>query len=348
MYFLLLFFQRYLPGNMFRSYWLAITCVLLFLQAGAQKKYVFEQPKMGSPFTITIYTTDSVKAATVADKAFLMADTLNNILSDYIDSSEINRLSASSGKNNYVQVSAPLFDIIEKAQEAAVLSSGAFDITIGPVVKLWRRARKTKSFPDKDALQSALQKVSYKYVHLDTLKHAVYLEKPGMQLDIGGLGKGFVAQAALDLIKQNGFTSAMVNAGGNMVMSNAAGGQKGWVIGINRPEEKDDILPQMLSLQNMAVSTSGDIYQYVELNGKKYSHIADPKTGIGVTHQRNVTVIAADGTTADWLSTACSILSVKQSMHLIKKFNGAALLITENKNGKIKKKSSVLFKTYYF
>ena len=104
----------------------------------------------------------------------------------------------------------------------------------------------------------------------------------------------------------------------------------------------------MLSLQNMAVATSGDIYQYVELNGKKYSHIVDPKTGIGLTHQRNVTAIAADGTTADWLSTACSVLSVKQSMHLIKKIKGAALLITEKKNGKIKKKSSVLFKTYYF
>ena len=98
----------------------------------------------------------------------------------------------------------------------------------------------------------------------------------------------------------------------------------------------------------MAVATSGDIYQYVELNGKKYSHIVDPKTGIGLTHQRNVTAIAKDGTTADWLSTACSVLSIKQSMRLIKKIKGAALLITENKNGKIKKKSSVLFKTYYF
>jgi len=247
-----------------------------------------------------------------------------------------------------VPVSQPLFHIIQQAQEAAALSNGAYDISIGPVVKLWRRARKSKTFPNKDSLQSALQKVSYRYIHLDTLKHAVYLEKKGMLLDVGGLGKGFVAHAALDLIKQNGFNSAMVNAGGKIVMADAPGNQKGWLIGINQPEEKNDILPQMLALQNMAVSTSGDIYQYVELNGKKYSHIVDPKTGIGVTHQRNVTVIAPDGTTADWLSTACSVLSVKQSMRLIKKFKGAAILITENKNGKIKKKSSVLFKTYYF
>ena len=142
-----------------------------------------------------------------------------------------------------------------------------------------------------------------------------------MQLDVGGLGKGFVAQAALDLIKQNGFNSAMVNAGGKIVTADAPGNQQGWLIGINQPEDKENILPQMLSLQNMAVATSGDIYQYVELNGKKYSHIVNPKTGIGLTHQRNVTAIAQDGTTADWLSTACSVLSIKQSMRLIKKIN---------------------------
>lgn len=333
---------------MLRSYCIIIIYVFFSVRLNAQQKFIFEQPKMGSPFTITIFTNDSVKAAAVVAKAFLLADTLNNILSDYIDSSEINCLSNTAGKNNYVPVSQPLFHIIQQAQEAAGLSKGAYDITIGPVVKLWRQARKSKTFPNKDSLQSALQKVGYRYIHLDTAKHAVYLEKKGMLLDVGGLGKGFVAHAALDLIKQNGFNSAMVNAGGKIVMADAPGNQKGWLIGINQPEEKNDILPQMLALQNMAVSTSGDIYQYVELNGKKYSHIVDPKTGIGVTHQRNVTVIAPDGTTADWLSTACSVLSVKQSMRLIKKFKGAAILITENKNGKIKKKSSVLFKTYYF
>src|SRR6478735_9503518 len=318
------------------------------LWINAQTKYVFEQAKMGSPFTIIIYTTDSAKAALIAAKGFRLADSLNNILSDYIDSSEINRLSASSGKNRYVPVSAPLFDVIKQAQAAAELSNGAYDITIGPVVTLWRKARKAKTFPDKDSLHAALQKTGYTYVHLDTLHQSVCLEKAGMQLDVGGLGKGFVAQAALNLVQENGFNSAMVNAGGKIVTTNAPGDQKGWLIGINQPEDKENILPKMLALQNMAVSTSGDIYQYVALNGKKYSHIVNPKAGIGLTNQKNVTAIAKDGTTADWLSTACSVLSIKQSMRLIKKIQGAALLITEKKNGKIKTKSSGLFKTYYF
>ena len=333
---------------MSKNYALLFPVLFFPIHLIAQSKYVFEEPKMGSPFTITIYTNDSLHAAAIAEKAFQLADSLNNILSDYVDSSEINRLSVSSGKGIYVRVSPPLFDIIQRAQSAAALSDGAYDITVGPIVKLWRKARKTKIFPDKDSLKTALQRTGYGYVHLDTLQQSVYLEKRGMQLDVGGLGKGFVAQAALDLVKENGFSSAMVNAGGKIVTANAPGDQKGWLIGINQPEEKNNILPQLLSLQNIAVSTSGDIYQYVEFNGKKYSHIVNPKTGIGLTSQRNVTAIAPDGTTADWLSTACSILSPRKSMRLVKKIKGAALLITEKKNGHIKKKTSALFKSYYF
>ncbi len=321
---------------------------LFSIHSFAQQKFIFEQPKMGSPFTITLYTIDSVKAATIAAQAFQLADSLNNILSDYIDSSEINRLSATSGTGQYLPVSIPLFNIIQRAQQAAILSNGAFDITIGTIIKLWRKARKTKTFPDKDSLRTALQKTGYRYLHLDTIHHTIRLEKRGMQLDVGGLGKGFVAQAALNLLTQNGFTSAMVNAGGNIVVSNSPGTQRGWLIAINSPEEKEVVLPRLLSLQNMAVSTSGDIYQNVEIDGKKYSHIVNPKTGIGLTHSKNVTAIAGDGTTADWLSTACSVLSTAKALRLVKKIPGVALLITERKKGTVEKKSSALFQIYYF
>ncbi len=314
----------------------------------AQQKYVFEQPKMGSPFTITIYTTDSIAATLAAGQAFQVADSLNLLLSDYVDSSEINRLSATSGSGKYVKVSLPLFNILQRALDAAIISDGAYDITIGPVVKLWRRARKDQRLPSPDSIRQALQKVGYHYVHLDIMTHSVWLEKKGMQLDIGGLGKGYVAQAALDFLKTKGLDTAMVNAGGKIVTGTAPAGQQGWRIGINEPDEKTEILPRMLSLHHMAVATSGDIYQYVEIDGKKYSHIVDPNTGIGLLNSKNVTAIARDGTTADWLSTACSVLTVHQSMRLIKKIKGAALLITEKKNGKVEKKSSRLFKKYYF
>lgn len=323
------------------------TTALLFTQVlFGQQKFVFEKPAMGSPFTISIFADDSVKAALAAASAFHCADSLNAIFSDYIDSSELNRLNATSGQNRYVPVSAALFDILKYSLDAARLSGGSYDISMGPVVKLWRKARKEKVLPNRDSLKIALNKVGYKYIHLNPDQQSVWLEKKGMLLDLGGLGKGYVAQAALNIIQSAGFKSVMVNAGGKIAIGEAPPGRKGWRIGITVPEEKEQLMPHLLLLKNTSVATSGDIYQHLDINGKRYSHIIDPKTGLGITWQRNVTVIAKDGTISDWLATACSVLSEKKSFQLIKKFPGAALLISEMKNEKLIQKSSANFNEY--
>ena len=321
-------------------------CLLSVCQASGQTRYIFQRPEMGSPFTITIYGKDSAAVAHAAAAAFDTAEKLNACLSDYIDSSELCRLSATSGQHRWVPVSPPLFDILQRSLQAARLSDGSYDITVGPIVRLWRQARKTHRFPDSTTLGAALAKTGYRYLHLDTIAHSVWLDKEGMQLDIGGLGKGFVAQAALDLIYKKGYPIAMVNAGGKIVTGEVPPGKEGWIIGINAPGEKDVLLPSFLLLKDMAVATSGDIYQYVELNGKRYSHIVDPRTGIGLTRRRNVTALARDGTTADWLATACSVLSWRRSLRLIRQLPGTALLVTEMKNGKISRKSSPGFRNY--
>jgi len=322
------------------------TFLLLVNLAAGQKKFVFEEGKMGSPFTIIICAIDSLKAAEAAAEAFKKADTLNNILSDYIDSSELNRLNATSGQGHYIKVSSWLFNILVVAQTAAELSGGNYDITIGPVVKLWRKARSTHIFPHKDSIAAALSVVGFHYLHLDTANQSVWLEKKGMMLDVGGLGKGYVAQIALGVIHDYGFPSAMINAGGKIVVGDAPPGTKGWIIGINVPGEKQAILQQFLLLSNKSVATSGDIYQHVDFSGIRYSHIVNPKTGIGLTHSSNVTAIAKDGVTADWLATACSILSIKKSLAMIKKIDNSALLITEKKNGGIVQQSSAGFQHY--
>jgi len=333
-------------ANLFRYTPLFIFYVLTGLLANAQKKYIFERPEMGSPFTITIEAADSMAASIAATAAFRKADSLNAILSDYIDSSEINRLSATSGQGRFIPVSAPLFTILQRSIEAARLSHGRYDVTVGPVVRLWRKARKTRTFPDANSLQAALQRTGYRYLHLDTLHQSVWLERSGMLLDVGGLGKGFVAQAALNLLIAQGFDKAMVNAGGKIVVGQAPIGQQGWLIAINAPNEKEELLPGLLSLNSSAIATSGDIYQYVEINGRRYSHIVDPRTGIGLTRRRNVTAIAPDGTQADWLATACSILSYKQSLKLIRHIPEAALLVTENRRGQIIRRQSSTFSKY--
>jgi len=325
----------------------SITILLITQILYGQQKFVFEQPKMGSPFTISIFANDSAKAARTADAAFHCADSLNLIFSDYIDSSELNRLNATSGEGRYVQISSAMLDILKYSLKAAILSKGSYDISMGPLVKLWRRARKEKILPNPDSLKNALQKVGYQYIHLDTVHQSLWLEKPGMQLDLGGIGKGYVAQVALNLIQAEGFKSSMVNAGGDIVIGKAPPGRKGWRIGITVAEEREKIIPRLLLLKNVSVATSGDIYQHSDINGTRYSHIIDPKTGIGITMQRNVTVIAKDGITADWLATACSILPLSKAFKLVSRFPEGAILITELESGKLVKKSSANFRKHF-
>ncbi len=289
---------------------------------------------MGSPFNIIFYADDSAKANILAAQCFRLIDSLNNIFSDYLPNSELSQISATAGKyTTPVPVSPPMLDILLRSKEAYEKSSGTFDITIGPLIKLWRQARKTQVFPEDSTIKKTMLLTGFKYLHIDTATKTVLLTKGGMQLDVGGIAKGYTAQQVIDFLKQNGITQALVDAGGDIATSGAPPAAKGWTIGINVPETEEDLLPKRMVLHNMAVATSGDVYQYMEHNGKKYSHITDPLTGYGVTSQRNVTVIAKDGATADWLATACSILPINDAKKLAASMH-AQLLIATTQEGK--------------
>lgn len=300
-----------------------------------QKRFYFSAAKMGSPFSIIFYSDDSTKATRVARQCFNLVDSFAGTFSDYIDSNELSKISRSAGiKSSAVMASPAMFDILLQAKKAFNKSKGAFDITIGPLSKLWRKSRKAATFPTDEAVQTTKKLIGFNKMMLDTLHKTVTLTQPGMQLDLGGIAQGYIAQKVIDFLSTQNITHALVNASGDIVMSSAPPGLKGWTVAINVPETKEELLPKTLLLQNKSVSTSGDAYQFMEHNGKKYSHIIDPRTGYGVTFQRNVTVIANDGTTADWLATACSILSIKQAKKLTAQL-GAELLIGEIKKGKL-------------
>jgi thiamine biosynthesis lipoprotein len=167
-----------------------------------------------------------------------------------------------------------------------------------------------------------------------------------MQLDFGGIAKGYIAQWVIDYLKMNGIQQALADAGGDIVMSGAPLNTKGWLIGVNLPETTDDLVNKKLQLSNCAVATSGDVYQYFEKEGVKYSHIINPLTGYGVSSLRNVTIIAKTGATADWLATACSIIPIKQAKALALS-NHAALFISTLQKGKLHFESTENFKNYW-
>jgi len=299
------------------------------------KRFSFTESKMGSPFNIVLFCNDSVQAGNLAKQCFSLVDSFVFIFSDYLDSSELSRLSATAGVGaRPVAVSPALFDILVLSKNAFEKSDGAFDITLGPLTKFWRKARKTKEFPTDEAVQSKRKLTGFNKIIIDTVNKKIALPQAGMQLDLGGIAQGYIAQKIIDFLSNQHINHALVNVSGDIVVSDAPPGVKGWTVGINVPETKEELLSKNLLMHNMAVTTSGDAYQFIEHSGKRYSHIIYPRTGYGVTSQRNVTAIAKDGTTADWLATACSILSIKKAKKLAAQMD-AAVLIAEIKRGKV-------------
>lgn len=312
----------------------AILLTNLFSAIGQYKKYNFQQPKMGSPFNIILYAEDSIRAAHAAQQAFQLVDTLNQVYSDYLPNSELNQLCSTAGSGNWVTVSPVLYSILVSAKAAGNESKGSFDITLSPVIRIWRNARRLKMLPSKESIGLAMQKVGYQLIDIDTLHKMVRLTKPGMQLDLGGIAKGETAQRVSNRLTALGFPFALIDAGGDIVAGSTPANIPGWKIAINLPES-EELMDRQLLMTNAAVTTSGDLYQYLEVDGVRYSHIINPATGWAVTNNRNVTVIAPQGIHADWLTKACTILPIKKALKLVAKYPGAQVQIAINKNQKI-------------
>jgi thiamine biosynthesis lipoprotein len=301
--------------------------------------------KMGSAFNLIIVSADSNKANHLARKSYELVDSLNHIFSNYDSSSELSKINASAGLLPY-KMSRAMLDLVQKSQYAYIQSKGAYDISIGPLSSLWRNARKAKLFPEASTVLATKKLVGFAQVKINKRLGTIFLPNANMQLDFGGIAKGYIAQWVINFLKANGIQQALVDAGGDIVMSGAPLNQQGWLIGVNLPETTDQLLNKKLQLSNCSVATSGDVYQFIEYKGVKYSHIINPLTGYGVTNLRNVTIVAKTGATADWLATACSILPIKEAKQLAISHQ-AALLITTLKNGKLVFEATPNFKNYW-
>jgi thiamine biosynthesis lipoprotein len=273
---------------------------------------------MGSPFTIIFYHTDSLLAQNAVDNAYALVDSLNILFSDYLPQSETNMLSRAPA-NSWITLSQAMTDLLVQSESAWKLSGGTFDVTMGALSQLWRRYRKSNTFPPRDSVMLAKGLCGFQYIQLDTTNKRLLKKQPGICFDFGGIAKGYVAQQVIRRLAMLGVTSALANAGGDIVCSNAPPGKAGWTVAVNLPQNEAENWPRNLVIENKAVATSGDMYQVLEHQGKYYSHILDPNTGYGTTYRRNVTVLATDGATADWLATTCSILPVKKALKLARK-----------------------------
>lgn len=301
---------------------------------------------MGVPFRIVLFAPDDAVAEKAATAAFARIQALNAIMSDYEAESELSRLSRTSGEGRWVRVSDDLWRVIDKSQELARRSEGAFDITVGPQVNLWRRARRVKQLPDPERLAEANNATGFRKVLLDRPHHAVQLLAKGMKLDLGGIAKGYAVDEAMKVLRTHGIRRALVGGVGDIAVGDPPPGKRTWRISIVKFDAPGAPPESYLSLRNAAVSTSGDAAQKLEINGRRYSHIVDPRTGIGLTDHSLVTVIAKDCTTTDGLATAVSVLGPKCGLELIRRTSGVEVRILREPDASIETLESPGFRRF--
>jgi thiamine biosynthesis lipoprotein len=295
--------------------------------------YEFSLPRMGTTLHLKFYAANAVEAGKAANAVFDRVEDLEQTFSDYRDDSELTQLSREGGNAPRV-VSPEMFEILESSLRISELSGGAFDITVGPVVALWREARRTHVMPDAAALVQAKAAVGYRNIELDARNRTVFLKRRDMKLDVGAIAKGYAADQALALLEARGINRALVGAGGDLRIGAPPPGKLGWDIVVDSPDTASGRRPCTLLLHDVGISTSGNSHQFADIQGRHFSHIIDPATGMGLEGGASSTVIARNGTTADGLATALSVMPPEAGLRAVESVEGAsAYLVRQSPQG---------------
>lgn len=330
--------------------WLLLALGLLLVSSRVQaaapplNRFEYSLPRMGTMFRIEMYAAASAEASKAAEAAFARAEDLEQIMSDYRADSELMQLCHAGAAAPY-PVSNDLYDVLAKSQWTSELSRGVFNVSIGPLVDLWRGARKAGRLPDPAEIARAKALVDYRNIELDPARHTVFLERPGMMLDLGAIGKGYGADQMLATLEAQGINRAMVVAGGEVVVGGPPPGSSAWKVGIDTAGAAAGSAPCTLLLHNAAVSTSGDEHQFMEAGGHRYSHVINPMTGWAMEGESSTTVIAKDSTTADALATAFSLMPVADGIRVAQSLPGVSALWVRRVGGEWKRYTSRGFPT---
>ena len=293
-------------------------------------RYTFQHQSMGSMFNVVLYADDSLKAAGSVSSSFQELDQLNLILSDYIPHSEVMQLSRSSGGNEFWQMSDELSEVMEVSKQWYEWSGGVFDITIGPYTQLWRRAIRQDRLPDSEVIRQLKESVGFDLIMFDSVK-GVLLSKGKMQLDFGGIAKGYAVDKIYKKLVEDGFGICLVDGAGDLRTGASPPDADGWRVMIQSFVGSDSTI----MISNKAIATSGDFYRNLEIDGQRYSHIIDPFTGYGITASRSVTVMANDCTSADALASIFSITGPDRTDLNNSLPDGAVITIFEKEKGEV-------------
>ncbi len=290
------------------------------------QRFEFTQPHMGTTVRVVLYASSEAEAGRAAAAAFARVAALDATLSDYQPDSELSRLTRDA-VGRPVRVSRDLFRVLDAAQGLAARTGGAFDITVGPLSRLWRRARRQVELPPPADLAAARALSRYTLLKLDPKAHTASVARAGMRLDAGGIAKGFAADEALVVLRGLGVDRALVAVGGDLAVGHPPPDHAGWHVALTGLGAADTAPGSPILVHDVGISTSGDAEQWVEISGQRYSHIVNPKTGLGLTGHQSVTVVAGDAMTSDMLATAVNVLGPDDGLRLVEETPGVAALV---------------------
>jgi FAD:protein FMN transferase len=289
------------------------------------------QKLMGNRFEISVVSEDENWANERIENAILEISRIEQLLTTFKPDSQTNLINDNAGIKP-VQVDKEVFDLIQRSLKISNLTQGAFDITYGSIDKsLWNFDTKMTSLPDAITAKKMVRLIDYQKVILNQNDFSVFLEDEGMRIGFGGIGKGYAAEMAKKLMINEGVKSGVVNASGDLATWGNQPDGKQWTIGIADPNHKNKTFSS-LNISNMAVATSGDYEKFVMINGKRYSHTINPKTGLPITGIKSVTIIAPNAELADSLATPVTVMGVKVGLDLINQIKGVGCVIIDDNN----------------
>ena len=296
-----------------------------------KNEYKRTEKLMGNRFEITVVAADEQFANNKIDLAIGEIKRIESLLSTYNDDSQTNQINNQAGINA-VKVDKEVFELIERSIKISAITDGAFDISYGSIdKKLWNFDKTMTALPDEDTAKRSVQKIDYRNITLDKEKGTVFLKEKGMRIGFGGIGKGYAAEMAKKLLKKEGVTSGIVNAAGDLTTWGYQANNKPWTIGIANPNCVN--LPfSYMNVTDMAVATSGNYEKYVMINGTKYSHTINPKTGLPVTGIKSVTIISPNAEIADAMATPVTVMGIKDGLNLIDQIHHLGCIIIDDNN----------------
>jgi thiamine biosynthesis lipoprotein len=286
---------------------------------------------MGTVVEVTLVGENEEEAKKGSLQAFQEIKRIEALMSQWIESSDVSQINRSAGKG-WRKVSSETMEVIKTAQKIAGLSEGGFDVTVGPLVELWRRAREKGIPPSNEDVKRTLKLVNFKELSADP-ERGVYLRKERMSVDVGGIAKGYAVDKAFERLRNLGYKNLIVNAGGDL----RAGGSKfdqPWTIGIQHPRESQKIMAKV-SISDEAIATSGDYEKFFTHQGNRYHHILNPKDGFPTVGCQSVTIIGKDGMMTDGLATAVFVLGPEKGYALCQKLEGVECLIVDKEGKRI-------------